>query len=136
MKKHLLGILILIIAFVAGFLVSPIRFTSFAVGQTNRGWFTAYSSTYFVKLFLGGEKCETTEEAKVVFESRLKLYSEWVERQENLKLEENRAVIKIQITDLGQQFCVIRNEKSMIYDICSASLEHVLEFEKQEFPQN
>ncbi len=123
----------LLITFFMGFLASPIRFTGFAVGQTHRGWFTAYESTYFVKLNLSGENYDKSEEAKEAFESRIKLYSEYVEKQEILKLEENRAIITFQTKDYGQGFCTIRKEKIRLYIICSTSLRHILEFEKQKF---
>ncbi len=136
MKKHLLGTLIFLIAFIVSFLASPIHFTSFAGGSGYNFSFTSYESTYFVKLSLSGETYETAEETKEAFESRINLYSEEIEKQEILKLEENRAIITFQSKIYGQGSCAIRKEKIMLYHICSTSLRHVLEFEKQKFPEN
>jgi hypothetical protein len=136
MKKHFSGFLIFLTAFVVGFLASPLRFTVFAVGQTDRGWFTSYESTYFKKVVLGGERCETEEEARAAFDGRVKRFSEYVEKQEILNLEENRAIISIRSEYFGEGFCIIRKEKLKVYNICSTSYGHMLEFEKQGFPKN
>lgn len=133
MKKHLLGILISLMAFSFGFLASPVRFISFAVGQTSRGWFTAYESTRFVKLTLEGENYETSEEAKEAFESRIKQYYKISKKQEALELDENRTIVMFQTKHFEQGVCIVRKEKFSLYSICSSSLQHALEFEKQRF---
>jgi hypothetical protein len=59
-----------------------------------------------------------------------------VENQKVLELSENRAVITFQAQGFGQSYCIIRKKNRMLYNICSASLWHAVEFEKQKFREN
>ncbi len=136
MKKHVLGILIFVITFGIAFLVSPIRFSSFAFGSDEHGGFTAYESTDFVKLTSTTERYETSKEAMEAFENHIKQYSKHIENQETVRLEENRAIITFQTEYFGQGFCLIKKEDYKLYDMCSTSLSHILEFEKQKFLEN
>jgi hypothetical protein len=136
MKKHLLGTLIFTVAFFIGFLKSPVRFTTFAVGSGLHGGFTAYVSTYFEKVNCEREPYETTEEADAAFNERINLLSKYVKSQQILELKENRAVIIFQTDYISHGYCVIRKEGTRLYDICSSSLRHAVEFENQKFREN
>jgi hypothetical protein len=135
MKKHLLGTLIFLAAFFIGFFASPIRFSAFADGSGMRGGFTAYSSTYFVKLNLGRQPYDTAEEADAAFNEQVEHYSKLVWNQKVLEAEENRALISFETEWFGLGYCVLRKEKTRVYTICSVSLGHVLEFERQFLPR-
>ena len=135
MKRQLLGMLILTITFAIGFLTSPIRFSSFAVGLGEHGGFTAYESTDFVKLSNTTERYETSEATKKALESHRKQFSNYIDKQEVLETGENRIVISFEAEYIAQGFCVVRKEDYKLYEICSTSLWHVLEFEKQYYKE-
>lgn len=73
MKKHLLGITILFVAFTLGLITSPVRFDCTGMGHgivIDGGgffWFHGFESIYFVRLSHEGEQYETTEKTKEVF---------------------------------------------------------------------
>jgi hypothetical protein len=136
MKKHLFEPLIFLVAFLIGFLASPVRFTVFAVGSGLHGGFTSYQSTYFVRVACEREPYEEWENIDQAFQERVNLYSEYVENQQVLELSENRAVITFRADYSGQSYCIIRKKKRMLYNICSSSLWHAVEFEKQKFREN
>jgi len=131
-----LGTLIFLVAFFTGFLASPVRFSSFAVGSGLHGGFTAYVSTYFEKVNCEREPYETTEEVDAAFNERINLLSKYVKSQQILELKENRAVIIFQTDYISNGYCVIRKRNMMLYNICSTSLWHAVEFEKQKFREN
>lgn len=143
MKKHLLGILILLITFGIGFLFSPIRFSVFAVGSGYHGGFTAFESTDFVKLSLTKEPYESVDEANNSFEEHkreseeiviLGKHYDFIYR--NVLVSENDRVLVFNRTEVGyKSYCSIRKYENRIYEICSESLWHILEFEKQYFPK-
>ena len=133
MKKHIWRLLIFLVAFSIGFIASPIRFSEFAMGSGMRGGYTAYSSTYFKKVGFGYQPYETIEEADEAFGEQVKLFSEYVWNQKVLETGETRAIISFEAEYSGLGFCVLRKEKTYVYTICSTSLGHVREFEKQKF---
>lgn len=135
MKKHFWGTLIFLVAFFIGFFASPIRFSAFASGSGMRGGFTAYSSTYFVKLAVGRQPYETALEADAAFKEQVELLSEFVWHQKILESSADRAVISFETEHFGRGFCVLRKEKTRVYDICSVSLGHAVEFERQYLPR-
>lgn len=137
MKRHLLGFSLFLTTFAAGFLIAPIHFTKYATGQAASGPFATYQSTYFIKVAVGGfGSFDTAEETRAIFAGRVQLFSEYVLEQEILELDENRAVIWIRTEHFGHGFCIIRKGKLNIFHMCSTSLGHVIEFEKQRFPEN
>jgi hypothetical protein len=133
MKKHFWGTLIFLVAFFIGFLASPVRFTNDIISCGVRSTFTTYQSTYLERVVSEHTEYEEQKELDRDFDEQVKLYSEYVKNQQILELKENRAVITFQTNDLGQRFCVIRKGNKELLGICSASLWHVLEFEKQKF---
>ncbi len=135
MKKHLLGTLIFLVAFFIGFFASPIRFTEYERGSGMRGGFITYESTYFVKVCLGIQPYDTPEEADAAFKEQVGRFSEFIWDQEILESSADRAVISFETEYFGRAFCVLRKGKTRVYDICSVSLGHALEFEKQKTRQ-
>lgn len=143
MKKHLLGILILFITFGIGFWLAPIKFTSFAVGSGLHGSFTAFESTDFVKLTVTKEKYGNVTEANKSFEEHKKEYEEFIfegkviaaVHRKILTSEQNRVFTFNQPKDGDKIYCSIRKNENLIFEICSISDWHILEFEKQYFTE-
>lgn len=134
MRKHILGILLLIITFGIGFWASPIRFSSFAVGSSEHGGYIAFESTDFVKLSLTTGRFENSREAKESFENLKKRFSNFIDyKQSIIDTEENRVILSLEEENYGQGFCIVKKENYKLYEICSTSLWHSIEFEKQYF---
>lgn len=138
MKKHISGLLILLLTFTVGLLASPIRFDSLGTGHgaTKDGggyWFAPYESTYFVKLIHEGENYNSSERAQEIFKARLAEPLTEVVEQDILDLSEIRAVIFFKKRGNVQGYCSIRVEEKGLRNICSTSLRHVLEFERQKY---
>lgn len=140
MKRHLLGIIFLIVAFSFGLIMSPIRFDGTAMGHgyvkdgDGSYWIHGFKSMYFVGLSDEGEQYETAEKTKEIFERRLiKAESEEILSQKVLEKSEMRAIIQFQTKDNLQGYCIYRIEEYGLRNICSTSLWHILEFEKQSY---
>lgn len=143
MKKHLLGFLIFLIAFGIGFWFSPIRFSSFAFGSCSHGSYIAFNSTDFEKLSLTKERYDSIEETTKSFEDHKREFQEIIilEKhydyvyQDILVSENNRALVSYRTESGLKGYCSYRREETRIFEICSPSFRHVLEFEKQYFPK-
>lgn len=141
MKKHFLKFLILIATFTLGLVLSPIRFDGTGMGHgmvDDNGigsyWIHGYKSMYFVSLSNEGENFKTSERAIEVFKQRLqKPEVEEISHQEVLEPSETRAIIHFQRRDNLEGYCVLRVEKNSLQNICSTSLWHVLDFERQNY---
>jgi len=141
MKRHLLGILITLVAFSLGLFASPIRFDCVGMGHgdvddngVGSYWIHSYKSMYFVSLSHEGENYRTSERARAVFEKRAaKPESEEIVEQSILEQTEDRIIISVQTKNNLQGYCVIKTEENNLHSICSSSLQHTLEFEKQNF---
>lgn len=141
MKKHFLGTLILVTTFAIGLALSPIRFNGTVMGHgmvDDNGigsyWIHGYESMYFVKLSNEGENYKTVEKAREFFEKRIiKPSSEEISEQTLIQRSDNRAVIHLITKSKSQGYCVIRLKDNLLESICSTSLWHVLDFEKQHY---
>jgi hypothetical protein len=143
MKKHLLGILIFLLTFGTGFIFSPLRFSVFAVGSGYHGGFTSFESTDFVKLCLTREPYDSVQEADKAFEGHKMEYEEIAINGKhidniyrNVLISENNRILVFNRAESGYEgYCSIRKYKTRIFEICSKSRSHILEFEKQYFPE-
>lgn len=140
MKKHLFGVLLLLLTFALGLVLSPISFSqtsNLCRAVTHDGdskWVHGYRSTYLIRLFHEGEKYESKSRAKQVYKKRLiKAESEEIKYQEVLEQIDMRTVIHFERKDKLQGYCIFRVENDELRNICSTSLWHVLEFEKQNY---
>lgn len=141
MKRHLLGLLILLTTFWLGFCLSPVRFTSFAVGSTLHGSFTAFEATDFEKVTVTRERYENVTEANKALDGHKKEYEEFLFKgkviaavhRKILSSEQNRIFTYNQTKDNDKLYCFIRKKENWIFEVCSVSNWHVLEFEKQYF---
>lgn len=121
-------------------ILSPIRFDGTARGHgfvKDGGfyWIHGFKSMYFVSLSHEGEQYETRDKAKEVFANRLeKPGIEEIIKQKVLEQNETRAVIHFHRNDELEGFCIFKVEDNGLRNICSASLWHVLAFEKQYYP--
>jgi hypothetical protein len=143
MKKHFLGFGIALIAFFFSFIVSPIHFEGTAMGHgSNKDggnyWIHGFRSNWFIGLSSEGERYETPARTKEVFQESLKEFESVVE-EIDLKNQKNDTTEKRAIVIFYNQeknlrgHCIIRTEEKVLYSICSTSLRHALEFEKQNF---
>ena len=141
MKKHLLGILIALIAFLFGLFASPIRFDCVSMGHGNVDdngigsyWIHGYKSMYFIDVSHEGENYTTSERVKEVFEKRIvRPESKEIVGQTILEQIEYRVIVSLQTKSNLQGYCIIKTEGNTLHSICSSSLWHVLEFERQKF---
>ena len=140
MKRHFLGFSTFIIFFSVGLLCSPIRFelTMMAHGAVKDGggfyWLYKYRSMYFIDLFNEGGKYESNEKAKEIMKNRVENpLSDEIVKQDILKQSEERIIIHFQTKDKLEGYCIFTVENDGLDNICSTSLWHILEFEKQTY---
>jgi hypothetical protein len=143
MRRFLLRILVALLTFTVGLVISPIRFWSTYLGrgsvEDGGGVFLSYGfmSSYLIDLGWTSEGYPTPEKAGEVFEARLKGANVVLERTP--KPDEmggkvgNRAVVIFQNHEGNEQYvCVLRTQGKGLISICSSSLMHVLYFERHE----
>ncbi len=131
----------MLVAFAFGLVLSPIRFDAIGMGHgdvddngVGSYWIHSYESMYFVKLSNEGENYKTSEKAKEIFEKRIaKPTSEEIVEQTLVEESKNRAIISVKTKRNLQGYCVLKLERNVLESICSSSLRHILEFEKQNF---
>lgn len=130
MKRQLLGALAAVLTFSAAFLVAPIRFVATGVGggvtadlQTPCS-FSTYSSTYFEKLSDWGCSFDDEDRAKEYFKAT-------IEKYHPIFVEENRAVVSFPAPYGGTGYCLYKRYGRFRSEVCSLSLGHILEFERQ-----
>lgn len=140
MKRHLSRFIFFLFAFATGLILSPIHFKGTAIGHgivKDGGdfyWIRGFKSMYFIGLSHEGEQYESTNKAKKILVKRLvKVESEDVKSQEVLEQNDTRAIIHFERKDKSQGYCIFRVEDSGLRNICSTSLWHILEFEKQNY---
>jgi hypothetical protein len=142
MKKHLFGICVALFFAVASFYVSPIQFYLTAMAQTmsfdGATGCHAYPhiSNHFVQVFDNVCFYETTETAKYRIESKVDEFTGIIEPLNEFHDANNktykRAVVRLERNG-ENYFCVVRQDRRSVTNICSTSLRHTLEFEQQEF---
>jgi hypothetical protein len=142
MKKHLLGFCVALFFAFNSFYVSPIHFdnTVLGIGTTNDGsgdcrFYPQYSN-HFVQLFWDVCFFENQDQSSNYFSEEIKrltaLNEETAEIQFESKENHKRARIESD-KDNKHFFCVIRQDKRLVTELCSTSLRHTLEFEQQTF---
>lgn len=143
MHRFLLRVLVALLTFSVGLVISPIRFwsTSMGRGSVEDGGGTilayGYKSSYLINLGWTSEGYPTPEKAEEVFDARLKEANVVLER--TLKADEggvkvsNRAVAIFHNQEGNEQnVCVLRTQGRILISICSSSLMHILYFERHE----
>ena len=141
MRRFFLGILVALLTFTVGLVISPIRFwlTSMGHGSVKDGGGNllayGYMSSYLVNLDWTSEGYPTPEKAEDVFEARLKETTVVLERtpqpgEGGVKVR-SRAVAVFHNQEGNEQYvCVLRTQGKSLSSICSTSLMHVLYFER------
>jgi hypothetical protein len=130
MKRQLLGVLVAVVTFWGAFRLAPIRFVSTGVGNgltwdlKNPCSFSTYSSTYFEKLSYWGCSFENKDRAREYFRATIAKY-------DPILVEESRTVVRFPTPDDRTGYCVFKLDGRFRREVCSLSLEHVLEFERQ-----
>jgi hypothetical protein len=129
MKLAEIGPVLFVFTFIVGFWAAPIRFVSTGSGSgalTGGNNFCAisdYSSTYFEELSRWSCTFDTESQALDYFESLPR--SNTIIRQTDSYL-----LLLIQNPTDGY-YCSIRRDGRFITNICSHSLKHVTQFERQ-----
>lgn len=144
MKIHLLGFCIALLTFFGSFYFSPILFFGIGIGHgaTTDGsdWcnFYPHVSNHFVQLYATSCDYHTTEQAVNNINKKVTNAFEIVESIKEIEMKDGkkvqRAVIILQENDL-RNFCIIKAHKNWVDDICSPSLRHIIEFERQKYPE-
>ena len=118
-----------VITFMIGFWVAPIRFTSIVTGSgaltggNNSCRFSIYSSDYFEELSRWSCAFESESLALEYFESL---------SPANRIILENDSYLLFQIAEpRGDFYCSSRHDGRIIINICSHSIKHILEYERQ-----
>ena len=140
MTSRILRVSTFFVALAIGIGVSPIRFTSteIAHGVVLDGggffWVHKYRSMYFVDLWHEGAGYETAEKAAAAFEAdvgnpdpQIFLDTEILERTAE------RALIHVERRDGLQGYCILKVKDTSTRRICSTSLIHILDFERQKY---
>lgn len=128
MKRHVIGIAFFIGTILLGFGVAPIRFIREGVGSGTVGGesfcsYSVYSSTQFGRVSswsCGFEDSLNAEKYFKAVESKSEIISTGV----------NQILVKNKTVE-ANYFCRMYVEKNLVLDICSDSLKHLTEFEKQ-----
>ena len=139
MKRHLFGSLVGLVAFVAGFLASPIYFK-----ETGRGgglsrdlqhpcYVVAYNSSHFETLTVSTCTFETEQQARDDF---FVVRSEAVRPERSMLFETMSGPLVIRTLVEYREaektyFCSLRANGNVRTDICSTSRRHVVSFEGQ-----
>lgn len=147
MKKHFAGFCIAFLIFFTTFYFSPIVFTSFSMGHGSTleggfcGFYT-YTSNHFQYVFTSSCDYITRENAiknaaQVVDDS-----IELIEPLKEVRINDRKYLRQItkhredvQFLDWKQEnmeyFCLTKVEDSWTTQVCSSTIQHVLEFEEQ-----
>ncbi len=128
---------IAIMTFIIGVVISPIRFDETGIACGKGASWRSYKSSYFVKLSSGGYRFPSARQADAGFQRQVNAAEEVIEQTP--KLDKNgwqvgkRAVAIFSAGDRNEQIvCIFWTNGRWIEDICSVSLMHVLDFEKQQ----
>jgi len=127
MKRIFLGLCILICTFSVGFVWAPLRFINEGVGSAFAGSgsfcsFGMYSSTQF----------ERVESWSCSFEDYAteQQYLTEVKSQGKVISDDNEQIL-VQISAPESGYCSNRINEDIVASVCSKSLRHVVEFERQ-----
>lgn len=141
MKRLLRHLLFALLTFIIGVVLSPIRFYEAGIGcgrmPDGHGYsIRGYRSSYFVKLWVEHAGYSSAEKANEVFQRLVKEGIEVIERtpkfdREGQKVGERMVIISSPDQN-GRYACVLWTDKTILNAICSSSLMHVLEFEKNQ----
>ena len=140
--KYLRGPIVALLTFLISILVSPIHFQvqGWGCGRVTDGGggysITSYRSSYFVQLTFAHFGYDSPEKANAVFAEHLAETIQVIEVGPKLdkqgKIVGRRAVVITLDQNRDKQIAVVLwTEGKMLHAISSASLTHVLEFEKQ-----
>ena len=140
--RYLRGPLVALFAFLLGVVVSPIHFQVESRGQgritdgNGRFFVTSFRSSYFVELTFAHYSYDSPEKANAVFAEHVAQSIEVTEITPKLDAQGKIVVRRAVTTALNHDrtkhlACVFWTDGSMLHAVTSASLLHVLDFEKQ-----
>ena len=142
MKKLLQHIPFALMTFIMGVVISPIRFKETGIGcgrMPGGGGFsvTSYSSSYFVRLWSSSAGYSSAEKANEAFQTQAKDAIEVIEQTPKFDKAGQRVgerALAIFSNQEGDEriVCVFWTDKRLVCSICSPSLMHVLDFEKNQ----
>ena len=140
MKRHAFGFCIALLAFFGSFYVSPIRFFNVAIGRgynlngSDKCSYLSTKSNHLIRLYASSCDYKTSERAVESVNKNLNEAIDIIEPAEKIKnrADSQRAVFVRREND-SRYFCLVRANENWVTDVCSPSLRHVLEFERQNF---
>ncbi len=131
MRVHILGLCLAVFTFFVGFLISPIRFVKDGVGS---GMISGHEFPCSVAAFSSTHLQQVVHWSCSFENERLAAdhFSVTTEKYAIISKSNTRFVVSFSANELTG-YCVLRLDGSRRNDICSSSLKHILEFEKQRF---